>query len=136
VIECLVLGDSIAVGVGQHLKHCVVDARVGISSRSFIKSHKIIPANSTIISLGSNDSAKTDSFLYLLSLRSNIKSKCVVWILPANIMLKTEDIKKIAEENGDIVLSIPFVNKDGIHPTSQGYKQLAREIGEILKDRI
>jgi len=57
MLECLILGDSIAVGVAQFRPECVAYAKGGINSRQWVNSYitKNRSANTVIISLGSND---------------------------------------------------------------------------------
>jgi hypothetical protein len=59
MIECLILGDSIAVGVSQLRPECIVQAQSGINSEDYanglFRHFELIHAKKTIISLGSND---------------------------------------------------------------------------------
>jgi lysophospholipase L1-like esterase len=49
----------------------------------------------------------------------------VYWILPAIKPDIQEMVKKVAAENGDTVLPMTRLQKDGIHPSWAGYKELA-----------
>jgi hypothetical protein len=56
MIDCLILGDSIAVGTYSAKPECEVHAQVGINSRNFNKKYKNdFAAKIVAISLGSND---------------------------------------------------------------------------------
>lgn len=126
MLDCLILGDSIAKGISDIRKECVAYVQSGINSRDwndqFIK--KIRPAKSTIISLGSNDFKNLNSEIELVSLRSYVNSDHVYWIVPAIKSDKQNLVKKIARLYGDTFVIIPELSSDKIHPTLNGYKQL------------
>lgn len=137
MLDCLVLGDSIAVGTQQIRQECVLVGKGGINTWQFNKNyaHKIEPANTVIISLGSNDHSGVNSFKELLAMRQRVEGKHVFWILPAgNLKASGIDIeniqdmvKIIAKNYKDTVLPIPELSKDKIHPTRNGYKKLAEQ---------
>ena len=109
----------------------------GINTWQFNKNYaqKIEPANTVIISLGSNDHSGVNSFKELLAIRQRVDSNRVFWILPAgNLKASGIDIesiqdmvKIIAKNYKDTVLTIPDLSKDKIHPTHKGYKSLAEQ---------
>lgn len=137
MLDCLILGDSIAVGTQQFRQECVLVGKGGINTWQFNKNyaHKIEPANTVIISLGSNDHSGVNSFKELLAMRRQVEGKQVFWILPAgNLKASGIDIesiqdmvKIIAKNYKDTVLTIPELSKDKIHPTHNGYKKLAEQ---------
>ena len=129
MLECLILGDSIAVGTAQFRPECAVHARVGINSRDWNNTYigKDLNANTVVISLGSNDSANIKTLAEITELRERLTSKKVVWILPSNKNDKRDIVKLVAEKFSDTVLSIPSLSKDGVHPTVDGYKTLAMQ---------
>ena len=57
MIDCLIVGDSIAVGTHQFKPDCVAYAKGGINSWQWNRKFgdKQLGANTVIISLGSND---------------------------------------------------------------------------------
>jgi hypothetical protein len=131
VIECLILGDSIAVGIGQMRPDCVVEAKVGINSEDYanglFRHFEIVDSKKTIISLGSND-AYVESYGPMLALRELIKGD-VIWILNSNNEESRFGALTIAKQYGDEVLdtkSYPM-SPDGVHPTGKGYKMIAEE---------
>jgi hypothetical protein len=134
MIECLVMGDSIAVGIGQHSPQCKTVAKVGITSKNWYLNHKEFITNNNfkkvVISLGSNDSWHiTSESLY--NIRSKIKADKVVWILTSAVLKPTQRviIKEIANEFKDITIDISeHISKDGIHPTGKGYKSIANNL--------
>jgi lysophospholipase L1-like esterase len=126
MIECLILGDSIAKGVSDIRKECVAYVKSGINSSDWndVYVKKIKPAKTTIISLGSNDYKNLNTEIELVALRSFVNSDQVFWIVPAIKPEKQEIVKKIARHYGDTFIIIPELSPDKVHPTYKGYKQL------------
>lgn len=135
MLECLILGDSIAVGTYQQRPECVAYAQGGINSWQWTNKNitRDLTAKTVIISLGSNDHSGVKTHKELLTIRELTKAERVYWILPAgNLKASGVDISKIqanineiAKQYGDTVL--PFQpSRDGIHPTTQGYRELAK----------
>ncbi len=126
MLECLIVGDSIAKGVSQVRTECVAYAQSGINSRDWNDTYvkKIRPARTTIISLGSNDFKHLNTEIELVALRSFVNSDRVFWIVPAIKPEKQEIVKKIARHHGDTFITIPELSPDKIHPTYKGYRQL------------
>ena len=124
--DCLVLGDSIAVGLSSALAECRVDAKAGISSPSFADTHVARAGGDlVVISLGSND-GRGDTTAALERVRARITAAPrVLWLVP-NVGARTE-VLAVAAGHGDQVVDIrPFVGGDGVHPTENGYRELAR----------
>ena len=130
MIECLIIGDSIAVGVQQFKPECATYSKVGITSKNWNKAHgnKALSAKNVIISLGSNDHTGIHSFKELMSIRTRTDADHVYWILPAINPNVQDHVQIIAKNYGDTVLVIPELAKDGVHPTRSAYKQMSREI--------
>jgi len=127
MLECLVMGDSIAVGTHHFLPQCEVRAQSGINSADWNRHYLngAVQARSVIISLGSNDWRSINTMHNLKTLRENVKADRVYWILPAIKPDRQAMIRKIAEVYGDVVLPIPQLSRDGVHPTYEGYRRLA-----------
>jgi hypothetical protein len=120
MLDCLILGDSIAVGVGMARPECMTVAEVGITSDDFAYSYQGPPgATRVIVSLGSND--KRDSSEALQHLRQHINGR-VIWILPAR-RYQQAAVRKMAQYYGDKIVTIPSVRRDGVHPAD--YRRLA-----------
>ena len=131
MVDCLILGDSIAVGTQQFKQECRAIARGGINSWQFNRANPgQFASNTVVISLGSNDHPGVRTRKELEDLRKRISSSSkVYWILPA-IKPDIQDIvRDIAQQYGDTVLTIPNLSKDGVHPSWAGYRQL----GEMIK---
>jgi len=133
MLECLVLGDSIAVGTQQFAKECQLQGKGGINTWQF---NKMYPgsfyAETVIISLGSNDHQHVKTYDQLFEMRQRIGAKNVFWVLPAgnlkasNVPIERIQgfIREIAYANGDTVLPIRGLQPDGIHPSWSGYKDI------------
>jgi lysophospholipase L1-like esterase len=128
MLECLILGDSIAVGTAQFRPDCAVYAKSGINSHNWLNRNvgKNLTAKNVIISLGSNDHSSINTFHELMAIRQITDASHVFWIQPANKPEVAEIVKIIAKNFGDTVLPIPNLSKDGVHPTVEGYKELAK----------
>jgi len=127
MLDCLILGDSIAVGVAQFRPECGIHAKVGINSRNWIDKNitKELVANTVVISLGSNDPKNMKTINELFALRQVVGAKQVYWIVPAVNVEAQEAVKIVADKFEDKILFIPQLSKDKIHPTTNGYKELA-----------
>ena len=132
MLDCLIVGDSIAVGVSQVRKECVAIVKSGINSSNWNKQHihKLQPTKTLIISLGANDlGVATEA--NVRTLRTFAKADRVFWLLPSN-KLKPNQVKAVelvAREFGDTVIPRPEtdISADGVHPTYKGYKILAEK---------
>jgi lysophospholipase L1-like esterase len=129
MIDCLILGDSIAVGIQQFRPRCIAYAKNGINSSQWNKqnANKKLNANTVIISLGSNDHAGVRTLWELQKLRNRVDADRVFWILPANKPDVQQMVQLVAKDYGDIVLPIEKLAKDKIHPSWSGYRKLAEE---------
>lgn len=128
MLDCLIIGDSIAVGTAHMRPECASIARGGWNSQqwnnTFLKGD--ITAKTVIISLGSNDIKTLDTAAELEKLRAATKAERVYWILPAIKPYKQEIVRRIAAKYNDTVLPIQHLQPDGVHPNGLGYRELAR----------
>lgn len=138
MIDCLIVGDSIAVGTHQFKPECVSYSKGGINSYQWINqniSKLPLNAKTVIISLGSNDHKWVKTEKELRTLREMTKADRVYWILPAGNLKASEVsiqyiqllVKEIAKEYGDVVIPITKLQADGIHPSWAGYKDIAEK---------
>ena len=137
MIDCLVLGDSIAVGTQVQRQECMSYAKGGINSWQWNRmfADKNMSATTVIISLGSNDHKHVKTQRELETMRERVKASRVFWILPHGNLKGSEVpiekiqniVKEIAARYGDVVLPITRVQADNIHPSWAGYKELAEK---------
>jgi lysophospholipase L1-like esterase len=129
MIECLFVGDSIAVGTHQFRPKCEVYAKSGINSKQWNKQNtkKNLNAKTVIISLGSNDHAGIRTLWELQQLRARVDAERVFWILPAIKPNVQQMVQSIANDHGDTVLPIQNLHTDKVHPSWSGYRQLAEQ---------
>jgi hypothetical protein len=106
MIDCMILGDSIAVGIGQARPECVAYVKQGIDSYTWNNRniYKNLSAGTVIISLGSNDGPQVNTFQEILALRQFVSAAKVFWILPANKPAVQDIIKIVARNYKDISL--------------------------------
>jgi len=138
MLDCLVLGDSIAVGLHQQIPQCRSLSKSGWNTwqwnRDYLKND--LAADTVIISLGSNDHRYIKTQAELERLRDKITASRVYWVLPKGNSsrggLTVDEVQRIintiAALHGDTVIPITRVQSDGIHPSWAGYKQIASSI--------
>ncbi len=137
MLDCLIIGDSIAVGTKMFAPtECVSYAKGGYNSWQWNKKWGDYPldARVVVISLGTNDHKYVKTEHELRKLRETILISKVIWIMPpCNEKFCKPDInaiiKEIAHEHGDMIISTKRVQSDGIHPSWNGYKELVKEAG-------
>ncbi len=131
MLECLILGDSIAYGVSNIRTECVAYAKSGINSTDWNNKYrnKIVDSKVTIISLGTNDVKNLNTEVELIALRSRIEVGHVYWIMPPIKPEKQKIVRSIAKTYGDSIIRISELSTDKIHPTYNGYKKL----GELAR---
>ncbi len=135
MIDCMVIGDSIAVGTAMYRPECVSYSRGGWNSWQWNRDYLGIASNrayqTVIISLGANDHAGVKTEQELRRMRAAIKADRVFWISPGmqRKPVPQTAIESIAQEYGDTVLPRPkeHMSADGVHPTGTGYRQLANQ---------
>lgn len=122
---CLIVGDSIAVGVAPHRPECAVEARVGVSAASFVASRTA--SDTVIVSLGSNDGADPTAALHRL--RERITARRVIWIVPAYRW--ADQVRAVARQHNDTSITV-VAGPDGVHPAS--YRALAQLTQEANRE--
>lgn len=135
MIDCMIIGDSIAVGVSMVRKECVSYSKGGWNSwqwnKDYLNQSTIRPYETIIISLGANDHKGVKTEIELRKMRAEIKGKRVFWIDPGKDRkpVPHDVIVRIAAEYGDTILLRPkdHMSTDGVHPTGKGYKILAEQ---------
>jgi lysophospholipase L1-like esterase len=139
MLECLILGDSIAVGTKMFAPHCELQGKGGINTWQFNRMYSgSFYADTVIISLGSNDHKGVKTYDELFEIRQRVGAKNVFWVLPAGNLpaggVPIEKIQSIVVElavyYGDTVLPIRGLQADGIHPSWSGYKNIVERTKE------
>jgi len=129
MLECLIIGDSIAVGTHQFRPECVAYARGGITSLGWNKrySNQDLSAETVIISLSTNDWERADTYAMLMNIRTKIKGKRVFWVEPnrESKFEAVQHVRRVAEQFGDQVIVTTRWQPDKIHPSSAGYRAIA-----------
>ena len=131
-VLCLILGDSIAIGLHRFLPECEIRAKTGITTSAFVKlsNYEEINAPIVIISLGTNDLYSTRLLDQLDLVRKNIRSNRVYWVLPNTTTKRQESlaVTTTAIGWGDRVIWTDRYATDHIHPSLVGYRQLVEQI--------
>jgi hypothetical protein len=122
MLECLIIGDSIAVGTHQARPECVAHAKGGWNTWQWNREYlnKNLSAKTVIISLGSNDHKGVRTKAELQRLREKVGTAArVFWILPAIKPEIQAIVKAMALEYGDTVLPIAESAKTTSIPPGQ-----------------
>ena len=131
MLECLIAGDSIAVGIANVRKECVSYSKGGINSHQWLNTNiKNTPlqARHVIISLGSNDAYVKNTEEELRTIRKLTNAQRVYWVMPSDKFPKAQSaVWHVANENNDIILRTDRMHKDNVHPSWAGYKELAEK---------
>ena len=128
MLDCLIIGDSIAVGTKMFMPQCADYAKGGITSHGWLKRYGTnnLSATSVIISLSTNDWERADTTAKLREIRGKVKASRVFWVEP-NSESKPDavaHVNQVAREFGDTVIRTTRWQKDKIHPSWAGYKEL------------
>ena len=130
MLECLIVGDSIAVGTQMFAKECASYAKGGINSKQWVDKNignMPLQAKHVIISLGSNDHQYVKTEAELETIRQLTKADRVYWIMPAIKPNIQEIVRKVATKYGDVIIPITKLQPDGIHPSWAGYKEIVEK---------
>jgi hypothetical protein len=122
MIDCVAVGDSIAVGTGQAMG-CEIRAHIGWSSSKIVNLANGATKELCIISAGSNDPKNPKLLINLKTIRGKLNCVKVVWILPVNPTASSA-VRKAAVKNDCLITFSP--SKDKVHPKS--YKKVADTI--------
>lgn len=134
MIDCIIVGDSIAVGTHRARPDCIAYAKGGWNTWQWNRDylHNDLTAKTVIISLGTNDHKGVNTFKELLKMREKVSGSRVFWILPPcnpkfckpNV---NEIVEIIAKQFGDNIIGTQQLQPDAIHPSWSGYKELAQQ---------
>jgi lysophospholipase L1-like esterase len=131
MLECLIAGDSIAVGIANVRKECVSYSKGGINSKQWLDKNiqnTPLQARHVIISLGSNDHKYVKTEQELRTIRQLTNAQVVYWVMPSNKFPNAQSaVWHVANEYNDIILNTERYQTDGVHPSWAGYKELAEK---------
>ncbi len=135
MLECMIIGDSIAVGTSMARPECVSYSKGGWNSwqwnKDYLSKASSQPAKTVIISLGANDHQGVKTEQELRKMRVAIKADRVFWIDPGQDRkpIAHNAIVRISQEYGDTIIARPkdHMSTDRIHPTGKGYKILGEQ---------
>ena len=135
MIDCMIIGDSIAVGTAMARPECVSYSKGGWNSwqwnKDYLAKASAQPVKTIIISLGANDHKGVKTEAELRKMREAIKGQRVFWISPGKERkpIPQDAIERIAKEYGDTIIDRPMkhMSADGVHPTGKGYKEIAEK---------
>lgn len=125
-MDCAVVGDSIALGVGTELHRCAVNATVGIPSTDIIG--RVQHANVLVVSAGSNDPHNPKLEANLRAIRARAAQK-VIWISPIDPVAAAA-VSRVAKLHGDTVVHFT-PRPDKVHPRS--YPALAGRVASAMR---
>lgn len=126
MLDCLILGDSIAHGVSQIRSECTALVQSSLNSHDWMKKFldKVQPARTVIISLGSNDILGVPTQAELTKLRDSVRASKVFWIVPAIKPMVQDIVHEVAYTNQDELIYIKET-ADNVHPTYREYKRIS-----------
>lgn len=131
MLDCLIMGDSIAVGTHLVRQECVSYSKGGINSHQWLNKNvdkSPYVAETVIISLGSNDHKYIKTEEELRVIRKLTKADRVYWIMPSDKFPAAQSaVWHVANENNDFILRTDRMQKDNVHPSWAGYKELAEK---------
>ena len=123
-MSCLILGDSIAVGLSSVIHGCTVIAKVGMSS-AWILAHAYGGNFDTVyISSGSNDPYNPALYQNVNTTRNRYPNARAILIAPVNPHAKAI-VHQVAAAHGDKVVDFT-PGRDNVHPRSYG--ELGRKV--------
>jgi len=111
MLDCLIVGDSIALGLAVRIDECPHVAVNGVPSATVLG--YVGPAAVLVVSAGSNDPLNPGLEGNLWDIRTKASGK-VIWILPMHAAA-AEAVQRIAYAFGDKVVGFA-AGTDNVHP--------------------
>ncbi len=127
MVPCVILGDSLAVGIGQYRPDCETIAQTGITSGRYVQTLlRGTEGRVAIISLGVNDADAMNTLANLRVLRRSVRAQRVYWLLPGIKPHIRAVMRQVAVEFNDFLVDTRFeAGPDHLHPSRDGYKFLS-----------
>lgn len=118
-MDCVTIGDSIAVGIGR-ASHCYQMAAIGRTDFDQAAIIKPISIDTAIISLGTNRPNDPNLKVDLEYIRSKVTANKVVWIIPYN-KDAAKIVHSVATKFGDKYVELSaYPTSDDMHPHKYG----------------
>lgn len=128
---CLVIGDSLAVGLASRYPACAVVAKVGEPTSRISRWPQPEHSGPTVISTGSNDPYSPTLASDLQRIRSKATGQ-VIWVVPAHRQAALAVLAACrAGDRAVHAASVPL--RDGVHPHS--YAQLSAAVDRAVPCR-
>jgi hypothetical protein len=113
-MACLIIGDSIALGLSSVLKGCAVIAKVGVSSGWILAHAYGGNFNTVYISSGSNDPYNHSLTQNLINTKNRYPNSKHIWIAPVNSNARNAVYQAASGEK--VITFVP--GSDNVHPRS------------------
>jgi hypothetical protein len=127
----LLTGDSIAVGLSQHLHPAALIATVGQGSSKGAAAMRSDKHGRVVVSLGVNDDPRQRE-QFARRVRLVLQGRqCVVWLTMPSHVGFNDELRRIKDKRLRLV-SGRVSTVDGIHPTQTGYRTLAVRVRRAL----
>lgn len=113
MVDCAIVGDSIAVGIAARMPRCISSAKIGEQAAAIVG--RVRDADVLIVSAGSNGPHAPDLEGNLKLIRAKATAR-VIWILPVDVVASAT-VKRVAKEHDDIAVRFDPC-PDLVHPAS------------------
>lgn len=129
--DCVAVGDSLALGVGQAINRQVVGTSCRIAARRGEPASRIrrtlapFTADVAIVSAGANDAASATLVGDLTDIRSRIRARQVIWLMPRDRRAAAA-ARAVCGRMGDVGVDLLlYASEDGVHP--RDYAAVSRQ---------
>ena len=131
MMDCVYIGDSIAVGLQQREPSCGIYAKVGADTDFIVKHYSGTKAvGHAVISMGSNAPMNPRNYQNAMKLRKSLDVDFVVWILPYN-RTAAAAIRKVAQQFPDAIVDLGALgipSNDRVHPNYRKTSDIVQDI--------
>jgi hypothetical protein len=129
--DCVVIGDSLALGIGTmvnaHVRgaQCRIAARKGDPSTEILRKARPVVADVAVVSAGANDPADPALPSNLYYIRRSIRARQVIWVIPRDPRAAGA-VRQACRSWRDVGVDLARYpsRADGVHP--QDYWTVAR----------
>jgi hypothetical protein len=135
--DCVVVGDSLALGIGTAINahvqgtSCRISARRGAPASGIRRTTGPVSADVAIVSAGANDAASTTLRSDLQAIRRGIRARKVIWMIPTDPRAAAA-VRQACRIWGDVGVDLSrHPTRDGVHP--KDYWAVARHAFRIAE---